>query len=998
MKKLVSISMFMILATLFTQAQVSMTTSGTYSQDFNSLANTGTTVGWFNNSTLANWYAAFQTGTLSVYRPDNGSTNTGSIYSYGLAGSTERTLGSLSSGTPVVVAYGVQMQNNSAVTISNINVTYVGEQWRCGGKITQDTLYFYYKVSPTAFTSPEAGVVTGWTKVPALCFASPTNTTTTGPLDGNASANQTIFNNVSIPSISIPAGEYVMFRWYDINEAGGDHGFGVDSLFISWTIPTGTSVNTGTVSGSPFCVTSTVGASVTVPYTISGTFNAGNAFEAYLSDASGSFASETLIGSVTAITDGSISATIPAGTAAGNGYRIRVKATNPATTGADNGSNLTVFSGIPAVTFYNATPGPASVNLSWTNPSGCYDEIMIVAKPSSTVGVNASGDGTAYTANSTDFTDALNTVFDGTGKVVYKSATPGTSANITGLTNGTPYYFRFFTRKGTEWNNAIEINTTPSAVPHIVITEIMYDDPSIGTSGDSLEFVEIYNNESVPVNISKWYFNAGITYTFPAGTIMAAGEYKVVAKNATAFTNFFGAAPSGTFTGALSNSGELLSLADSLGNIADSLTYGTGVNWPSSPSGNGPSLVLCDPSLDNALASSWSAANSFVDSLNHIAVYANPLEGCPVPSDLIPPVATAAFATSLSTVKVAFDEPLLVGSAENIIHYTWHTAVTGTATLLTSQDSVSLTLSTPLTAGVTDTLTVAGISDVTGNIMSVSYKFPIVFGSLPTPAVDTLVWWNFPNVKDDTLADGGIPANLTKLISREAGFTGANSYTTGASSYCISTTGWNVSANPNYWKVEFTTWLYDSIRVSSKQRASSTGPRKFRLDYSLDGASWTAVTGGVVSVANNFTTGVLNKVLLPNDVNSQPSVYLRWISISDTAVNGTDTISPAGTSRIDDIYITGRYNPILGVNCADKVSLDASVYPNPASDAINVRMTESADIKLELFSITGVSVLEENFTGNQYRMNLSDLAPGLYMLRITNTADMRSTVKKISVK
>ena len=204
MKKLVSISMFMILATLFTQAQVSMTTSGTYSQDFNSLANTGTTVGWFNNSTLANWYAAFQTGTLSVYRPDNGSINTGSIYSYGLTGSTERALGSLSSGTPVVVAYGIQMQNNSAVTISNINVTYVGEQWRCGGKVTQDTLYFYYKISPTAFTSPDAGVVTGWTKVTALCFASPTNTTTTGPLDGNASANQTIFNNVSIPGINIP--------------------------------------------------------------------------------------------------------------------------------------------------------------------------------------------------------------------------------------------------------------------------------------------------------------------------------------------------------------------------------------------------------------------------------------------------------------------------------------------------------------------------------------------------------------------------------------------------------------------------------------------------------------------------------------------------------------------------------------------------------------------------------------------------------------------------
>ena len=58
------------------------------------------------------------------------------------------------------------------------------------------------------------------------------------------------------------------------------------------------SITTSTISGSPFCP----GSSVSVPYTISGTYNAGNIFTAQLSDGLGSFAAPTNIGSVTSTT------------------------------------------------------------------------------------------------------------------------------------------------------------------------------------------------------------------------------------------------------------------------------------------------------------------------------------------------------------------------------------------------------------------------------------------------------------------------------------------------------------------------------------------------------------------------------------------------------------------------------------------------------------------------------------------------------------------------
>ena len=76
-------------------------------------------------------------------------------------------------------------------------------------------------------------------------------------------------------------------------------------------------ITTGTISGSPFCA----GSAVSVPFTITGNFVAGNVFTAQLSNAVGSFASPTTIGTLTSQNSGTISATIPVGQATGSAYR-----------------------------------------------------------------------------------------------------------------------------------------------------------------------------------------------------------------------------------------------------------------------------------------------------------------------------------------------------------------------------------------------------------------------------------------------------------------------------------------------------------------------------------------------------------------------------------------------------------------------------------------------------------------------------------------------------
>lgn len=107
-------------------------------------------------------------------------------------------------------------------------------------------------------------------------------------------------------------------------------------------------IATNSITPSTYYVSSSTGSSISVPFTYNGTFQAGNVFTAQLSDASGSFATPVAIGTISLSASNvwqqtaTISGTIPAGTATGTGYRVRVVSNNPAVTGTDNGSNITI--------------------------------------------------------------------------------------------------------------------------------------------------------------------------------------------------------------------------------------------------------------------------------------------------------------------------------------------------------------------------------------------------------------------------------------------------------------------------------------------------------------------------------------------------------------------------------------------------------------------------------------------------------------------------------
>jgi len=242
--------------------------------------------------------------------------------------------------------------------------------------------------------------------------------------------------------------------WYRVRiNSGGSVNSGFSAVEPVVTLNT---ITTGAVSDSPFCVSATGTVTGTVAFNSVGTFT-GNTYSVELSNSSGTF-SGTIIGTAVSNANwGTVNVTIPANTPTGTGYRMRVVSDSPAVTGAQSAA-FNVNLGPANVTPQPATVGNTQVRVNWTNPTTCFDDIMVVAKPTSTPFTGATPSGTAYTHNSNSFTDPLNTTFDG-GKVVYRGSTP--MQWITGLTNGTNYTFKIFSRKNNDWSAGVTTTGTP---------------------------------------------------------------------------------------------------------------------------------------------------------------------------------------------------------------------------------------------------------------------------------------------------------------------------------------------------------------------------------------------------------------------------------------------------------------------------------------------------------------------------------------------------------
>jgi hypothetical protein len=177
-------------------------------------------------------------------------------------------------------------------------------------------------------------------------------------------------------------------------------------------------------------------------------------------------------------------------------------------------------------------------------------------------------------------------------------------------------------------------NAGPRVGP-VVITEIMYHPPEIGTNDNTLdEFVELQNISAEPVALwdsaqpdRPWKVTGGISFTFPTNLSLAAGEYLLLVNfdpadqaQLAAFRGKFGLPASlkvfGPYGGKLNNDADQIELkkAVTLASgtntyvLVDKVSYKDTPPWPGGADGFGLSLQRKDPAAYGNDPINWIAA------------------------------------------------------------------------------------------------------------------------------------------------------------------------------------------------------------------------------------------------------------------------------------------------------------------------------------------------------------------------------------------------------
>ncbi len=211
------------IAAVPSQGAISLTDGVAYTQNFNSLASTGTSNA---NSTLPTDWVSSESGTNAntTYSAGTGSGTTGDTYSFGTT-AADRALGGLSSGS-LTPRFGASFTNNVGLNVIDVSIAYTGEQWRLGATNRVDRLDFQYSTNATSLTTGT------WVDFNALDFVAPKTTGTTGALDGNLAANRTAISS-TINDLSVDNGANFWIRWTDSDASGADDGLAIDDFSIT---------------------------------------------------------------------------------------------------------------------------------------------------------------------------------------------------------------------------------------------------------------------------------------------------------------------------------------------------------------------------------------------------------------------------------------------------------------------------------------------------------------------------------------------------------------------------------------------------------------------------------------------------------------------------------------------------------------------------------------------------------------------------------------------
>lgn len=139
----------------------------------------------------------------------------------------------------------------------------------------------------------------------------------------------------------------------------------------------------------------------------------------------------------------------------------------------------------------------------------------------------------------------------------------------------------------------------------MVISEIMYN-PGAWANGQNIAFVELFNSAPYPTDIGGYHLRGSIDYTFPAGTVLEARSFLVVAADPQAVEDRYDlTGVHGPYSGSLDRDEGEIRLVHPNGGVLLEAEYRATFPWPAAAAGAGHSLVLARPSYGQDERAAW---------------------------------------------------------------------------------------------------------------------------------------------------------------------------------------------------------------------------------------------------------------------------------------------------------------------------------------------------------------------------------------------------------
>lgn len=197
----------------------------------------------------------------------------------------------------------------------------------------------------------------------------------------------------------------------------------------------------------------------------------------------------------------------------------------------------------------------------------------------------------------------------------------------------------------------------------------------------------------------------------------------------------------------------------------------------------------------------------------------------------------------------------------------------------------------------------------------------------------TIASWDYTTAATTAVvpATGGINASGTVL-------TNFQNITPSTSSTSWSLANWNDGANLKFWQISLSTKGYENLTLSAKTRSSGTGPRDFKVIYSIDnGIIWSDVPGSDYTITTTTLKNNMPTLSLPANTANADKLLIKFIMTSNissragttsstTTYPADEKVASTGTSQINNIYVNGT--PILDS------TIVGAITANPDSSAV----------------------------------------------------------------